>query len=250
MKRGGIEGWENVALNGYEFPPHVKMVTGLVPASRAFRHDILNNPAIHQICKLAFEQTGDYWLGSHVYRLTQPGHPAQDWHRDANGWPLVKAQRPESPPLTLTIIIPTTVFTKVNGSTRVFIGSHKWTDIEPPSEARAVVAEMKPGDMLLMRQGVVHSGGMHTLEAPENRGLLLMSFNSCQLSQFDSALALSRSLVESLTPLAQKMVGWRTIVPLGHPMGLNTFRSGLVEEKLDLQSNQPLKGETGTQDGA
>lgn len=240
-----LETWKNVGLNDWEFSPYEKFVNGLVSASQAFRHDILNNSAIHRICKAAFEHTGDYWLGSAVLRLTQPGLEAQPWHRDANGWPLVKSQQPGSPLLTITIIIPTTVFTEANGATRVFLGSHRWPAVDPPPEAQPAVAELKPGDMLVLRQGVVHGGGMHAPEAPDTRGLLLMSLNSCQLSQFDSALALPRSLVESLTPLAQKMVGWRTIFPLDHPMGLNTFRSDLVEEKLSLQANQPLKDQNG-----
>lgn len=240
------ESWENAALNGWKFSPHTKFVNGLLAASETYRHDILNNPIMHQMCKVAFEQTGDYWLVSAVLRLTQPGHPAQPWHRDANGWPLVKSQQPGAPPLTISIIIPTTDFTEANGATRVFLGSHQWPTIDVPSEARPAVAVLKPGDMLMLRQGLVHSGGIHTPEAPDTRGLLLLSFASCQLSQYESALTMPRSLVESLTPLVQKLVGWRTVFPLGHPMGLNTFRSGLVEQKLGLQANQLLKYSTET----
>lgn len=241
-----VETWENASLGGWKFSPHTKFMNGLVSASQVYRHDILNNPVIHQMCEAAFERTGDYWVVSAVLRLTQPGHPSQPWHRDANGWPLVKSQQPGSPPLTVTIIIATTDFTEANGATRFFLGSHQWPAVEPSSEARPVMAELKAGDMLMMRQGVVHSGGQHTPEAPDTRSMLLLSFASCQLSQYESALTLPRSLVESLTPLVQKMVGWRTVFPLGHPMGLNTFRSGLVEEKLGLQANQPPKDETET----
>ncbi|GFF50588.1 uncharacterized protein Mb3657 [Aspergillus udagawae] len=241
-----VETWENAALNGWKHSPHTKFVNGLVSSSHAYRHDILNNPVMHQMCEAAFQQTGDYWLVSAVLRLTQPGHPAQEWHRDANGWPLVKNQRPGAPLLTLTIIIPTTGFTAANGATRVFLGSHHWPAVDVPADAQPAVAEMQAGDMLVMRQGVVHSGGMHTFEAPETRGMLLLSVATCQLSQYESALGLPRSLVESLTPLVQKLVGWRTVFPLGHPMGLNTFRSGLVEGKLGLKANQPLQGETET----
>ncbi|KAI8633606.1 Verruculogen synthase [Xylariaceae sp. FL1651] len=241
-----VETWENAALKGWKFSPHTQFVNGLVSASQAYRHDILNNAVMHQICEAAFKQTGDYWLVSAVHRLTEPGHPAQDWHRDANGWPLVKSQQPGSPLLTITIIIPTTEFTKDNGATRVFLGSHRWPAVDVPSEARPAIAEMKPGDMLVMRQGLVHSGGIHTSEAPDTRSMLILSVASCQLTQYESALTLPRELVESLTPLVQKLVGWRTVFPLGHPMGLNTYRSGLVEEKLDLQANQPLKDQTET----
>ena len=236
-----VESWENAALNGWKFSPHTKFVGGLLPVSQTYRHDILNNPVMHQMCEAAFEQTGDYWLVSAVFRLTEPGHPAQPWHRDANGWPLIKSQQPGAPPLTITVIIPTTDFTEANGATRVYLGSHHWPTVDVPSEARPAVAEMKPGDMLVLRQGVVHGGGAHTPQAPDTRSLLLLSFASCQLSQYESVLTMPRSLVESLTPLVQKLVGWRTVFPLGHAMGLNTFRSGLVEEKLGLRANQPLE---------
>jgi verruculogen synthase len=234
------ENWENKALGGYKYSPHTKFINGLLSTSHAYRHDILNNPVMHDVLKAAFQETGDYWMVSAVLRLTQPGHPAQPWHRDANGWPLIKTQQPESPPLAITLIIPTTDFTKANGATRVFLGSHKWPSVDPDPDARPAVAELKPGDMLVLRQGVVHSGGLHTSEAPDTRGMMILSLASCQLTQYESALGVKRSLVESLTPLAQKMVGWRTVVPIGNVMGLNTFGSGLVEEKIGLQANQPL----------
>ena len=53
-----------------------------------------------------------------------------------------------------------------------------------------------------------------------------------------------------MTPFVQKMVDWRTIVPRGHLMGLNTYRSGLVEEKLDLKASQPLISELTMRNGA
>ncbi|KAL5358107.1 hypothetical protein BJX96DRAFT_173140 [Aspergillus floccosus] len=241
-----VETWDNPALNDYKFSPREKFVNGLVAASHAYRHDVLNNSVMHQLCEAAFQQTGDYWLVSAALRLTQPGHPAQVWHRDANGWPLVKNQRPDAPIVTLTVIIPTTAFTEANGATRVILGSHRWPAVDVPSDALHAVAEMNAGDMLVLRQGVVHSGGTHTFEEAETRGMLLLSVASCQLSQFESALGLPRSLVESLTPRVQKLVGWRTVFPLGHQMGLNTIRSGLVEEKLGLKANQPLPDETKT----
>ncbi|KAI4193140.1 MAG: hypothetical protein LQ350_008450 [Teloschistes chrysophthalmus] len=237
-----VETWENAALGGWKHSPHTKFVNGLLSSSHAYRADILNNPVLHAVCEAAFEQTGDYWIVSSVLRLTEPDHPAQPWHRDANGWPLVKSQRPEAPILTLTVIVPTTEFTEANGATRIHLGSHKWATLDPPSDAPPpAIAEMQPGDMLVMRQGVVHSGGEHTPESPATRSLLLLSLASCQLSQYESALTLPRPLVESLTPLVQKLVGWRTIFPLGHPMGLNTYRSTRVEEKLELQADRALE---------
>jgi len=238
-----VETWEAAALGGWKFSPHTKFVNGLVSSSHTYRQDILNNTVFHDVCKAVFKRTGDYWLVSAVHRLTQPGHPAQVWHRDANGWPLVKCQKPDAPPLTVTVIIPTTDFTEANGATRIFLGSHNWSAVDPPADAQYVLAEAKAGDMLVMRQGIVHSGGAHTEASPATRGMLLLSVATCQLTQYESALTLPRALVESLSPLAQKMVGWRTIFPLDHPMGLNTYRSTLVEEKLGLKSDQPYKEE-------
>ncbi|CZT16467.1 related to phytanoyl-CoA dioxygenase family protein [Ramularia collo-cygni] len=231
-----VESWEDAEANGWRnFSPHTKFTNGLVWRSHTYRQDILNNEVIHRLCKSVFEQNGDYWMVSNVFRQTQSGHPAQPWHRDANGWPLVKFQQPEAPPLTITIIIPTTPFTEENGATRIYFGSQHWKGIDPPGgNAQYTLAEADPGDMLLMREGMVHSGGAHTKQAPDDRGMLLLSIASCQLSMFESPLGLEKALVESLTPLAQRMVGWRTAYPLNSPVGINTYRSKPIEEKLGL----------------
>jgi verruculogen synthase len=233
--------WE-ISTLGRKFPPHSKMLNDLVANSAAYRNDIITNPVMHEICKAAFKPTGDYWMSSGVLRVTRPQHEAQIFHRDALSWPLLRERAPELPPLTITVIIPTTDFTAANGATRVILGSHRWSEVGEPSEDQAVLTEMKEGDMMVMRQGLVHGGGKHTPKAPDDRGMLLLFFNSCQLSQFESALALPRSLVESMSPLAQKMVGWRTLQLLDpYSTGLNTYRSRPLEDGLNLQADQPLK---------
>jgi verruculogen synthase len=236
------------AFKDKEFPVQAKHASNLVRTSPVFRHEILNTPLIHEICSAAFQHLGDYWLTSSIFRSTNPGNPAQDFHRDALFHPLLQYQSPSSPHLTVSLIIPTTPFTKANGATRVILGSHKWDNMTPEKigavfKDDAVHAELNAGDIMILHQRTIHAGGEHLSEAKDTRRLLLLLFTSCQLAQLESALALPRPLVESLTPLAQKMVGWRTVKPAGvNVVGLNTYHTGTLEDGLGLKSNQTMAG--------
>ncbi|KAI0106101.1 hypothetical protein F4776DRAFT_646357 [Hypoxylon sp. NC0597] len=44
-------------------PQYVQRVHNIVGLSKVFRHDILNHESMHGICRLALEDSGDYWLG-------------------------------------------------------------------------------------------------------------------------------------------------------------------------------------------
>ncbi|KAL4956626.1 Verruculogen synthase [Aspergillus filifer] len=227
------------AIYNPKFPPQAKYVSGLVSDCKTFRDDILNNDVIHAICKAIFKPTGDYWLSSAFLREVEPGLAEQDFHRDEATHPLLRYQKPDAPPIVLSFILALTEFTMENGATRVFPGSHRWGEVGKPSPDQAVLAEMKPGDMLVMRQGIVHSGGKNTEDSSRYRRAVLVYFNSCQLTPFETFVTMPREVVETMTPLAQKMIGWRTVKPeLPNVTGLHTCNLALLEDVLQLKSNQ------------
>ncbi|KAF7597149.1 hypothetical protein BBP40_009487 [Aspergillus hancockii] len=146
--------------------------------------------------------------------------------------------RPGSPLLSISWITAVTDFTEENGATRLILGSRKWAEKGDPPEELTVRATMTAGDTLLMHQGMVHGGGVHRGEGV--RRLLLTQMASCQLAPTETFMSAPRPLVETMTPLAQKMIGWRTTRPLPTNIsGLMNVELGRLEDDLNLKSNQP-----------
>jgi verruculogen synthase len=145
----------------------------------------------------------------------------------------------DAPILSVSLITALTEFTEENGATRLILGSHKWAEKGKPSEEQTVRATMEPGDVLVMHQGMVHAGSSHLGEGA--RRLLFTQMASCQLTPTETFMSVPRPLVESMTPLAQKMIGWRTIRPLPTNInGLMNVKLGRLEDALELKSEKPL----------
>ncbi|KAI9370289.1 hypothetical protein BJX61DRAFT_549051 [Aspergillus egyptiacus] len=231
---------EGERLLAEKYPPHFKYVPYIPATCPTFRHTILNTPIIHAICEAYFRRTGEYWLSTAFLREIAPGMPAQSFHRDDATHPLMHYQPLHAPPVSLSVIFPLTTFTDVNGATEVILGSHRWDEIGKPSRDQAVLATMDPGDVLVLRQRVVHAGGGNDTPSDEPpRRVVLAYFNSCQLTQFETYRMMPREVVESMTPLAQKMIGWRTMKPADpNIVGINIVNDKRLENVLGLKCNQ------------
>jgi verruculogen synthase len=226
----------------FRFPYQSKYVFNLPGVSKTFRTDVLNSPVLHGLAKSLFKGTGDYWLTAAFLRELHPGHFPQNLHRDESTHPLLANQKLGVPPITLSFIFALTDFTQDNGGTRVILGSHKWPELGRPSYDQTVPTEMKAGDVLVLAQGVVHAGGAHPEDLPDPRRAVLVFFSSCQLTQFENYMTMPRDLVETMTPLAQQMIGWRSVKP-GPPnvSGIHLSEGKMLEDVLQLKVNQPLK---------
>ncbi|KAL4734146.1 Verruculogen synthase [Aspergillus similis] len=230
---------EGERLLADKYPPHFRYVPYIPAKCETFRHKILNNIVIHAICQNSFQRTGEYWLSAAFLRVIDPGMPAQNFHRDDTTHPLMHYQSLDAPPVSISFIFPLSNFTEENGATAVILGSHRWTDVGKPSRDQAVLAKMSPGDILVLRQGVVHGGGRTLATTDEPRRVVLAYFNSCQLTQFETYRTMPREVVESMTPLAQKMIGWRTMKPADpNIVGLNLVDDKRLENVLQLKSKQ------------
>ncbi|EEP82796.1 predicted protein [Uncinocarpus reesii 1704] len=225
-------------------PKTTKWMNDLPATCKTFRHDILNNPILHDICKIAFKEHGDYWLLNGMAMEMAPGNPIQQIHRDQGTHPILKYIKPGSPVPAISIITALTEFTEFNGATRVILGSHRWERIGDPSPDLAVRAVMKPGDAMIMYQGTVHGGCPHDEGNPEHRRLLLLGMGTCQLTPYETHMTMPRRIVESMTPLAQKMIGWRSVRPvISNVTGLMTVRMKHLERQIELKSDVPLEEE-------
>ncbi|KAJ6190249.1 verruculogen synthase [Penicillium mononematosum] len=228
---------ERLLANAY--PPHFKYVPNLPTTCGTFRNVILNNPVLHAICEAYFEHTGDYWLSTAFMRSIDAGMPAQGWHRDDATHPLMHYQPMDAPPISLSVIFPLTKFTEENGATEIILGSHRWDEVGTPSHDQAVLATMDPGDILVLRQRVVHAGGPNNTTDEDPRRVVLAYFNSCQLTPFETYRTMPLEMVESMTPLAQRMLGWWTMKPADpNIVGINITDDKRLEKVLQLKSNQ------------
>lgn len=103
---------------------------------------------------------GTYWLNTAQVMYIGPGEPAQVLHRDAdNWWEYLSRAWPDTPEITLSMMIGLDDVTEELGATRVVPGSHKLAELEMYRDGPSVPAELGPGDALLYSGYVFHGGG-------------------------------------------------------------------------------------------
>jgi hypothetical protein len=216
----------------YELPS-TKMLNWLPARSQTFRQEILIDPLIHKVAEGFYGPTaGDYWLGNGGVVERGPGAPVQHFHRDEETFPAFQPLGISGPPLMLHFFIALTDFTEENGATRVIPGSHKWPDFSVKgTNDQAVTATMKPGDMCIFGGKTVHCGGANSTKDSFRRALG-MNFHPWYLTPYENFYDTPREVVESMTPLAQKMIGWRSVFPT--PNGYWSIRYEEAGQQLGL----------------
>lgn len=223
-------------------PTTTKWMNDLTATCPTFRHEILNNVILHNLCNVAFEPHGDYWLLNGMAMEMMPGNPTQQIHNDHGTHPILQYLRPDAPSPVFSIITAVTEFTESNGATRVILGSHRWPQGQKAKDDQAVRAALQPGDALVMHRSTKHGGAAHDADNQDHRRLLLTCMGTCQLAPYETNVTVPRPIVESMTPLAQKMIGWRSTRPvISNVTGLNTVRMKHLENQIELKSNVPLK---------
>lgn len=223
---------------------NMKQLSSLPLFSKTFRDDLMNHEVLHGICKKAFgPETGDYWLTTSSVLETDPGYPGQELHREHDGIPICTTLGRESPEVMLNFLTALTEFTEENGATRVLPGSHLWEDFSKSVPAdQAVPAEMRAGDAVLFSGKTLHGAGKNQSKDFLRRGFPLI-MQSCQFTPVEASVAIPRSLVETMTPLAQKMVGWRSVSAKG--VEIWTYDLKDLAKGLQLKADQPLKKQIG-----
>ena len=113
------------------------------------------------------------WCERIALNLTQaieihPGALPQLPHRDQDMWQGPKG----SVEYLVNVMWPLTTFTKVNGGTRLWTGSHFDQDVPVLPEEDAVVPTVDPGDALIFLGSTLHGGGGNASAAPR-RGIVI-----------------------------------------------------------------------------
>ncbi|KAJ5673937.1 PhyH-domain-containing protein [Penicillium macrosclerotiorum] len=208
--------------------------------SKTYREDVLNHPIIHGISETVFgkETGGDYWLATSAVLETSPGYAGQKLHREHDGIPICTAMGRECPEAMFNFLIALTPFTDENGATRVIPGSEKWDDYDyQPSIEESIPVEMDAGDAVLFGGKVLHGAGQNRSENFNRRALPIVT-QSGYFTPVEASAFLPRNVVESMTPQAQKMIGWRSVKCQG--IELWSLHMNDLGKQLGLKSEQPL----------
>ncbi|CAG8925424.1 unnamed protein product [Penicillium salamii] len=224
-------------------PSQQKRVHSLAGKSPTFRYEILNHQLMHELASAIFEPVGDYWAVSGVVLDNAPGTPAQPWHHDQRISPMLN-NTGDAPETFVNFFTALTDFTEESGATQFLWRSHKMEGIIEPDEDHPVMtADIKAGDSVLLSGKAVHRGGANDSDDFTRRAFSLV-FQPSIFTPYETNLHLSRQLVESMTPLAQKMIGWRTVKPAApFDIGLWTVDMDDVSNVMGLKSDQPLQTE-------
>jgi ectoine hydroxylase-related dioxygenase (phytanoyl-CoA dioxygenase family) len=109
----------------------------------------------------------------------------------------------------MNLFVALTDIREENGGTRVIRGSHTWLDFEDHGTPdMSVPMVLKPGDACLLGGKTAHGSGENST-VDSFRRMLIMGFQAGYLTPYESTcLHVSREIVDSLTPLARRMIGW------------------------------------------
>jgi len=118
------------------------------------------------------------WCDHFSLNLTQaielaPGAKAQVPHRDQDMWPCSRYIPPEhGVEFLVNVIWPLTPFTRDNGATLVWPGSHRRQAELLIAPTEAVAAEMAPGSALVFLGSTLHAAGANRTPLPR-RGMII-----------------------------------------------------------------------------
>jgi ectoine hydroxylase-related dioxygenase (phytanoyl-CoA dioxygenase family) len=194
---------------------NTKRLTNLVTHSELFRNEIINDSLVQEIADhILLEKTGMYWMTAAQVIEIGPGNPAQPMHRDLeNFWPLFELGS-KGTEGTINFLIAFTDFTEENGATRVIPGSNHSPDFEDRgTHEDTIPAIMKRGDALLLSGKTAHSGGANQTSDVYRRAVAFAFNSSCFVGEEAYPFMVDMDLVKTLTPRAQRLLGFRSQYP-------------------------------------
>jgi len=145
-----------------------------------------------------------------------PGELAQFPHRDQDMWPC-EGRRPE---FLVNVMWPFTPYTRENGATLVWPGSHGSAALDPPPEDGGTPVEMEPGDALVFLGSTLHAAGANRT-AMARRGMIV-GYCLGWLKPYENQwLAYPPAIARRFSPQIAGLVGYRQHRPnLGNYEGL------------------------------
>jgi len=128
---------------------------GRLLARSALAEQLVLHPLIHALAERALLPHCDVIQLNVAQAIAiHPGSLQQMPHRDQDMWPL----SPSDADYLVNVIWPFTRFTRTNGATLVWPGSHR-APADPAPQAPGIAVEMEPGDALIFLGSTVHGAG-------------------------------------------------------------------------------------------
>lgn len=144
---------------------------------------------------------------------------------------------PSGPEVNVQFLIALSPFTDSNGATRVIPKSNHWPDYCHGERDPSITlpAEMEPGDVFLMSGKVVHGGGHN--QTQQKRRCIALSVQPAFVTPEEAfVFELGLDTVKTMTPRAQKIVGFRSQWQKGS-MCIWLVNAGEAATHLGLDSN-------------
>src|ERR1700733_237338 len=176
--------------------------------------------AIHPLVLEVLDQVlGHYQLSAPVGISIGPGEQAQILHRDDAVYPLPQP----GPPVVVNTMWPLDEFTSDNGATRFISGSHRWAPgRQPAPDDEVETATLAPGSAMFYLGSLWHGGGANRTDRPR-LGVILEYAAAWLRPKENQCLAVPRSVVRTLPPRLQELLGYNIYPPFlgyvdgGHP---------------------------------
>ncbi len=159
-----------------------------------------------------------------------PGERAQVVHRDTWMYPL---KRP-GPEVFVNVMWAASDFTKVNGATVLYPGSHLWPEERRATPADALTcASMKPGSCFVYLGSAIHGGGANVTKDQTRIGLAFGYTLGWLRQEENQYLAVPPEIAKQLPIEFQRLIGYCEHAPLlgwteGEDVAL--FRGGRSRE--------------------
>jgi ectoine hydroxylase-related dioxygenase (phytanoyl-CoA dioxygenase family) len=174
---------------------------GLIARSPTSR-GLIMHPLVLGAVKRALSQASTFQLHLTQIIAIGPGECGQQIHRDQ--WAYDFFPFPQGYEVQCNTIWAMTDFTALNGATRVVVGSHRFEDRLPFTEADTEPAEMAKGSVLFYTGSLYHGGGANRSDAI--RYGVNITYNAAWLRQEENQylsvpLEIARELPEDLLRL-------------------------------------------------
>lgn len=176
---------------------------------------------MHPLIQALVEETLKPWCDTIQLNLTQaieihPGAPTQFPHRDQDMWPAKKGRAE----YLVNVMWPLTSFTRANGATLIYPGTHGAQALTDELPGEPLVASCCPGTALVFLGSTLHGAGAN-LTTEARRGMIV-SYCLGWLKPYENQwLAYPPEVARTFDPELAGLVGYRQHRPnLGNYEGI------------------------------
>lgn len=201
--------------NGFE-GFRTRRAYGLLAKTRAL-DDLITHPLVLGVCDAVLR---DYWLSALVAIEIGPGETAQGPHHDDAIYPLAWPHED----VIVNTMWAIDDFTRANGATFLYPGSHRWPERAARDGVSPTFAEMPAGSVMLYTGTLIHGGGANTTDRPR-LGVLIELLASWLRQQEQHTLVVPAHQAGEIPTRVTELMGYSIRPPfVGYVDGLHPQR--------------------------